>query len=119
MVDQGWDEILGRQFQLARLRQVVDGARQGNGGSLVVHGEPGVGKTALLNAAAADATGFQMLTVSGVESESDLPFGALTSLLRPAFTQLDHLPEGQRSLCAPPSASGPARRSNVWLAAQA
>jgi DNA-binding CsgD family transcriptional regulator/tetratricopeptide (TPR) repeat protein len=88
-------QLLGRQSELARLQQVLDDARHGERGALVVRGVPGVGKTALITAVASGAQDFLILTVTGIQSESDLPFSALTSLLAPVLDRLDRLPSVQ------------------------
>jgi DNA-binding CsgD family transcriptional regulator/tetratricopeptide (TPR) repeat protein len=87
----------GRQAERARLRAVVDGARNGRAGALLLHGEPGVGKTALLDDLITDAAsvGVRVLTTQGVELESPLAFGALQRLLRPGMRLLDRIPGPQ------------------------
>jgi len=75
----------GRDVERARLVALVDAARQGRAASLVLHGEPGVGKSALLADALADASGVQVLRIQGMESESPLAFAALHRLLRPVW----------------------------------
>ena len=75
-------------------------ARSSRGGSLVVRGQPGVGKTALLtdlvNRAGSDGEpGMQILQTQGIESESPLPFAALQRLLRPVMRYVEHLPARQ------------------------
>src|SRR3954463_4746381 len=87
----------GRQAEQARLRAVVDGARSAQAGALLLHGEPGVGKTALLDdlVAGAAADGVRVLATQGVESESPLAFGALQRMLRPGMRLLDRLPGPQ------------------------
>ena len=75
-------------------------ARSSRGGALVVRGEPGVGKSALLadlmTRAGSDAgPGTQILRTQGIESESPLPFAALQRLLRPVIRHVDHLPARQ------------------------
>src|SRR5690606_37859150 len=69
--------------------------RAGVSGALVVRGEAGIGKTALLDAAARGADGFRVLRATGVEAEAGLPFGALHMLLRPVLPAVDGLPEAQ------------------------
>ena len=75
--------LIGRQEEQALLDALLDGARAGRSGGLVLRGGPGVGKTSLLNYAIARACGFRVLRTLGVESESDLPFSGLLELLRP------------------------------------
>jgi len=87
----------GREVERARLADVVDQARHGRAGSLVVRGEPGVGKSALLNDIAVDArlAGVRVLRTHGLESELPLAFGALFGLLRPTLGLLARLPTPQ------------------------
>ncbi len=85
----------GRDAERARIAALVDEAWAGRGGALVVRGEPGVGKSRLLQDAIERMEGTQVLTTRGIESESPLPFAALHRLLRPVMSQLDRLPAPQ------------------------
>ena len=86
----------GRDDERARLATLLDGARRGHAGTLLLHGEPGVGKSALLEDLVATAGGdVQVLRAQGVESEAPLPFAALHRLLRPVLGILDRLPAPQ------------------------
>ncbi|HEY1715424.1 MAG TPA: AAA family ATPase [Solirubrobacteraceae bacterium] len=86
---------LGRESELAALTGVLDGARHGTGGALVVRGEPGVGKSLLLATVTHGAGDLTVLSATGVQSESDLAFGALSALLRPLLDGIDRLPAVQ------------------------
>jgi DNA-binding NarL/FixJ family response regulator len=88
--------LAGRDSERAAIATLVDGARAGSGGSLVVHGVAGAGKSTLLADAAESAEGMRVLRTSGVESESPLAFAALQRLLWPLTGHLDALPEPQR-----------------------
>src|SRR5216684_669908 len=90
-------ELLGRDDELAQLYDLIDGIRQ-RGGALVVRGEPGIGKSALLEVASRAAIDreFGVLTTGGVESEARLAFAGLHRLLRPALDELDRLPDRHR-----------------------
>ena len=88
--------VLGRESEVARLTEVLDRARAGTGAALVLRGEPGVGKSLLLAAAADLAPDCTTLSTAGVQFESDLAFGALSSLLAPVLDGLDALPVIQR-----------------------
>jgi DNA-binding CsgD family transcriptional regulator len=79
----------------ARLDALFADAAAGRGGVVVVRGEPGVGKSALLSDASSRAAGAQVLWTQGVESESPLAFAALHRLLRPVLPYLDRLPAPQ------------------------
>ncbi|MEO7236465.1 MAG: LuxR family transcriptional regulator [Lapillicoccus sp.] len=87
--------LVGRHEERRRLNALVAGARLGQSGVLVVDGEPGIGKTALLGYAVEQAAGFLVLRVTGSEDEADLPFAGLAQLLRPVAAQLDRLPAPQ------------------------
>jgi len=87
--------LCGRSEQLAAIDQLLGGMRSGRAGALVLRGEAGIGKTALLEAAADKAAGARVLRVTGVESEAELPFAALHALLRPALDQIGALPGRQ------------------------
>lgn len=87
--------LIGRDDQLRRIDALLDGARLGRSGALVLHGDPGVGKTALVEHAMASADGFLVLHALGVETESDVPFSGLDALLRPVLELLDVIPATQ------------------------
>jgi DNA-binding CsgD family transcriptional regulator len=67
---------------------------------LVLRGEPGAGKTALLEWVAGSAAGFRVVRVAGVESEMELAFAALQQVCAPMLDQLEALPEPQREALA-------------------
>src|SRR3954468_25065688 len=87
--------LYGREPECAQLSALLDAARTSRSGALVLRGEAGVGKTALLEEVRARASGMHVLTARGVESESELPFAGLHQLIRPAVPLLDFLPEPQ------------------------
>lgn len=89
------DDLIGRDRELGRLREFVASV-EAHGGSLVVSGEPGVGKTALLDWVARHAAG-RVLRVTGVESEVVLPFAVLADLLLPLRDRLSELPAAQQA----------------------
>ena len=83
--------LYGRDTELAHLLALLDGARHAAAGAVVVHGEPGVGKSALLAEVVARAADLRVLRTQGLESESPLAFAALHRLLRPALGLLERL----------------------------
>jgi len=87
--------LYGRGEQLAAIGRLLDGMWSGRAGSLVLRGEAGIGKTALLDVAAGRATGARVLRVTGVESEAELPFAGLHALMRPALDEIGALPARQ------------------------
>ncbi|GAB0104762.1 LuxR family transcriptional regulator [Nocardia sp. JMUB6875] len=89
--------LRGREREQAVLSTVIEGAREGRSAALVLRGEPGIGKTALLDHAAARADGLRLLRGTGLEVEAELPFAGLQLLLRPALSGLPNLPEPQRT----------------------
>lgn len=89
--------LLGREREIRLLDDLIDGVND-HGAALVVRGEAGVGKSALLAAASARARvrGMRVLTVTGAQAESLLPFAGLHQLLHPLLDQADELPTPQR-----------------------
>ncbi|WP_421733883.1 helix-turn-helix transcriptional regulator [Cellulomonas sp.] len=85
----------GRDVERARLAALVDGARQGRAGTLALHGDPGTGKTALLDDLAETCHGVTLLRTQGIESESPLAFASLHRLLRPLLSRLSRIPPPQ------------------------
>jgi DNA-binding CsgD family transcriptional regulator len=88
--------LVGRQDQVDRLDELLSAARTGGGGVLVLRGEPGIGKTALLDHVQRAATGFRTIRVSGSEFEVELPFAALHQLCVPVLEHLAGLPARHR-----------------------
>ncbi|MDH6111569.1 DNA-binding CsgD family transcriptional regulator [Kitasatospora sp. MAP12-15] len=89
--------LYGRAREQAVVEALLDGARQGRSGALVLRGEPGIGRSALLDHAAERAGGdHRLIRVSGVEYEADLPFAGLHLLLGSALDRLPALPGPQR-----------------------
>ncbi|MEV0407174.1 AAA family ATPase [Actinoallomurus sp. NPDC050550] len=88
--------LYGRRTEQTVLDELVHTALGGRSGVLVLRGEPGIGKTALLDYAAGAASGTQVIRGAGVEAETDLPYAGLHLLLRPVLHLTDRLPEAQR-----------------------
>jgi DNA-binding CsgD family transcriptional regulator/tetratricopeptide (TPR) repeat protein len=87
--------LIGREPERTRLRELVERARHGSAGSVVVRGEPGVGKTALLDELVREAPEATVLRTQGLEAEGPLAFAALHRLLRPLTRLRDSLPAPQ------------------------
>lgn len=87
--------LYGRDSERSRLAELLDGARASRSASLVISGEPGVGKSALLENARDQAGDMRVLRGAGVESEAHLPFAALHQIVRPALEHLDDLAQPQ------------------------
>ena len=90
------EHLVGRKRERAVLDRLLEAARGGDGGVLVVHGEPGVGKTALLEYAIEAGEGFRVARTSGVEGEMELPFAALQQLCSSFLELAERLPQPQR-----------------------
>jgi DNA-binding CsgD family transcriptional regulator/tetratricopeptide (TPR) repeat protein len=88
--------LLGRGREREVLDCALDSARDGLSGVLVLRGEPGAGKTALLEYAVARSGDLRLARVAGIESEMDLGFAAVHQLLLPFLERLDRLPVPQR-----------------------
>jgi hypothetical protein len=87
--------LLGREPERAAIDALLEDAHAGTGGALVVRGEPGIGKSALLDYARQRAAPMAVLSATGVEAESDLAFAGLHELLRPVLGYLGELPDIQ------------------------
>ncbi|MCW2982559.1 MAG: LuxR family transcriptional regulator [Conexibacter sp.] len=88
--------LRGREMERARLDDLLDGARSQRSGVLLLRGEAGVGKTALLEHAIAAAFDLRVVRVVGVESEMELAFAALHQLCTPLLDLVPRLPDAQR-----------------------
>src|SRR4051794_19644032 len=89
-------ELLGRPSERQILDGLLENVRGGQSAVLVVRGEAGVGKTALLHYCAQQASGFRVAKLAGVESEMELPFAGLHQLCAPMSDRLGALPDPQR-----------------------
>ena len=87
--------LLGRRSERRVLDALLDAGRAGRSGALVVRGEPGIGKTALLDYAIEAASDFTVVRAAGVESEMELAFAAVQQLCVPLLPLLDRLPAPQ------------------------
>ena len=88
--------LRGRRGECGALDQVIAGARTGQGQVLVLRGDAGVGKSALLEYLVGSAAGCQILRAVGVESEMELAFAGLHQLCVPLMGKLDRIPSPQR-----------------------
>src|SRR5450755_2644609 len=88
-------QLIGRGGEREVLDRLLAGVRGGRGGVLVVDGEAGVGKTALLDYAVEAALGFRTARTSGIEAEMELPFAAVQQLCSPFLDSWDRLPRPQ------------------------
>lgn len=94
-IDASAHPILGRTGELDRLSAVTTGARNGRGGALLLRGDPGIGKTALLDEISHALHGVRVVRADGYEAESNMPYAALQRIGRPFANHLGSLPERQ------------------------
>ena len=87
--------LFGRDRECAAIDQLLEASARGESTSLVLRGEAGIGKTALLGYAAGRGREWTVLRIAGVEAESDLAFAGLEGLLLPITGKLDELPQAQ------------------------
>ena len=96
MASQRLPPFRGRTSEREVLDRLLERVRGGESAALVIRGEAGVGKTAMLRYAARQASGFRVAQVGGVESEMELPYAGLHQLCGPMLAQLDALPGPQQ-----------------------
>ena len=112
-------QLLGRERERAALDRLMEAARDGYGGALVVHGEPGVGKTALLDDAVEKAMTLRVIRSAGVEGEMELPFAAVQQLCAPILALGERLPHPQRDALDVAFGLSPGPAPNPFLVALA
>ena len=86
----------GRERERTALDQMLDRVREGESAALVIRGEAGIGKTALLQYCARQASGYRVAQIAGVQSELEMPFAAIHQLCEPILPGIDALPEPQQ-----------------------
>src|SRR5207237_6014064 len=106
--------LVGREREQATIDALLEHARSGISGTLLVCGEPGIGKSALLRHAELTANGMTVLTASGIESESDLPFSGLAEFLEPVRDLIPGIPSPQAAALMGALALGPPRGSDPF-----
>ena len=100
--------LIGRAPELSQLSALIDAARTGRSSALIVHGDPGIGKTSLLEQTVHAAEGFRVLRARPLQAESELPFAGLSELLAPILELRDRIPGPQQAALAGALALGPA-----------
>jgi DNA-binding CsgD family transcriptional regulator len=99
--------LYGREAEIARIEALIAAARDGQGGTLLLQADAGMGKTALLDAASRHATGMRQLKTAGLEAESSLPFSALAELTERLLDGISALPAPQAAAIEGALALGP------------
>jgi DNA-binding CsgD family transcriptional regulator len=97
----------GRERELEVLRSRLEGARRGKSFALVLAGEAGIGKTALMRRLIDEAAGFRVLRGRGFESEMEIPYAGLLALVRPLLDLAEDLPPQQSAALKSALALGP------------
>lgn len=108
----------GRAAEQAELDALLAGAAEGRSGVLVVRGEPGIGKTALLEYADGRARrthGTAVVRTTGIETEAEIPFASLHLLLQPALDRIDTLPGPQAAALKAAFGTGPGSRDDQLM----
>jgi DNA-binding CsgD family transcriptional regulator len=114
-VGYGWAMLVGRDRECARIDGLLARARAGTAGVLLLLGEPGIGKTALLDYAAARADDMTVVRAVGLESEAQLEFSALFDVCRPLLDRLDELAVRQREALTGALGIGPGASADRLL----
>jgi DNA-binding CsgD family transcriptional regulator/tetratricopeptide (TPR) repeat protein len=89
--------LIGRRDEQQQLTKLCDCARAGESGILVIHGEAGIGKTALLAEIPTKADGLRTIRISGAESEMELAYAGVQQLCGPILAHVDRLPDPQKN----------------------
>ena len=95
----GASRLVGRQEQQRVLAGLISNARNGVSGSMLIRGDPGIGKTSLLQDVTSRAAGVDLVQLIGFEAESSIPFSALQRLLPALARHLDGCPTGIGRRC--------------------
>jgi DNA-binding CsgD family transcriptional regulator len=111
--------LVGRERECAAIDGLLEASARGESSSLVLRGEAGTGKTALLTYAAELGAGMSVLRTTGVEVESDIAFAGLYGLLRPIVDELGELPEMQAAALSGALGLGPSLGSDRLLVSAA
>jgi AAA ATPase-like protein len=107
--------LVGRRAELDVLADVIARGRSGGSATLVVSGEPGVGKTALLDALVDLAHDFRVIRIEGIESELQLDYAVLHRIVRPFMDEVDRLPAPQRDAIKAAFGLSPSERADKFL----
>jgi ATP/maltotriose-dependent transcriptional regulator MalT len=109
--------LVGRGVECAAVERLLLEVRESRSGALVIRGEPGIGKSALLDYAMERADDLRVLKGVGIESESELAFAALHRVLLPVLDEIDGIPEPQADALRGAFGLAPAQASDRFLIA--
>lgn len=111
--------LINRDEERRLLDQLVAAVRGGESRALVLHGEAGVGKTALLEYVSERATdaGCRVVSAAGVQAEMELAFASLHELCTPLLERLNAIPKPQQDALSTPSSTKNARCVEPWSSA--
>ena len=109
-------KLIGRQSECEALEQLLTDALEGHSQVLVLRGEAGVGKSALLSYLLEQVAGWHLARAVGVESEMELAYSGLHQLCGPMLDHLDRLPDPQQQALATVfgQSAGPAPTDSWW-----
>lgn len=107
--------LFGRSAECEAIERLLADARGGRSGALVIRGDPGIGKSALLAYAEEHAEAMRVLHSRGIESESELAFGGLHQALRPIADRIERVPAPQAAALAGALALAEARGNDRFL----
>ena len=108
-------QLVGRAAEQAALDQLLVNGRAGLGAALLLHGDQGIGKTALLDYAVRQAPGYRVVRVHGVESEMDLPYAGVQLLCASLADHLRRVPSPQREALETAGSSRPGSPQDRFL----
>jgi DNA-binding CsgD family transcriptional regulator len=111
--------LLGRAAETARISDLLEAAGRGESSCLVISGEPGIGKTALLTYAQENAGSALVLTARATEVEAEIPYAHLADVVRPVSDRIEQIPARQASALAGALALGPSTAGDRFAVAAA
>jgi DNA-binding CsgD family transcriptional regulator len=114
-IQPGAGELTGRHREIDALDELIEAVRTGESRALVVRGEPGVGKTALLDYVVEHASDCRIERATGVQSEMELAFAALHQLTAPMLDRLERLPPPQRDALRTAFGVSPGRAPDLFF----
>src|SRR5918994_4331846 len=111
--------LVGRDLECRRLQSLIDATRAGDGGTVLLRGVPGAGKSALLEFAAGRAGDLTVLRAGGIPGEAEIAFAGVLEVLRPVLHLLPELPRPQHDALGGALGLVPAVERDPFLVAAA